>query len=110
MNAHTSEWYYKNRERAAETVRKRRLMRDFGMTVEDYDKLLAKQGGGCAICKVQINVAGKRLAVDHDHQTGVVRGILCDLCNTALGKFRDDPGLLVKAIAYLERYRSGTVD
>lgn len=64
-----------------------------------YDQLLAKQGGKCAICGEEAN--GNRLAVDHNHETGEIRGLLCHQCNTGLGSFRDNPQLLKQAIAYL---------
>ena len=65
--------------------RKSHLKRKYGLTLEAFDELLAAQGGGCAIC-------GKPDAdnVDHDHETGRVRGILCFNCNIAIGQFDDD--------------------
>lgn len=84
------------------------LKRFYGMSVEDYDALLASQGGGCAICH-GVNKSGQRLAVDHDHACcpgktscgRCVRALLCANCNLGLGKFRDDPLLLAAAIEYL---------
>lgn len=69
--------------------------------------MLVSQNGGCAICgspETRI-VKGtlNSLVVDHNHETGVIRGLLCALCNTALGKFHDDPDLLRRAAEYLER-------
>jgi hypothetical protein len=61
--------------------------------------MLYKQGGKCGICGSVSN--GKRLAIDHDHETGRVRGLLCQQCNTALGLFKDQVELLKKAIDYL---------
>jgi hypothetical protein len=79
----------------------------YGLTVEDYDRLLAEQGGVCAICR-QPETRRKRrsstevvpLAVDHDHDTGVVRGLLCHTCNVRLGHV-DDRAWLDRALAYL---------
>lgn len=62
----------------------------------------AEQGGVCAICG-GTNPSGHRLAVDHDHETRRVRGLLCHACNAGIGKLRDSPDLLRKAIDYLER-------
>jgi len=81
------------------------LRKLYGMTVEEYDERLASQGGGCAICGAK---PGRRsLPVDHDHETGLVRGILCTDCNTALGSFDDDPALLLRAIEYLMEGNDG---
>lgn len=77
------------------------LRRTFGITQADYDDLLVRQGGGCAICS---KPPGKiSLHVDHDHETGEIRGLLCVGCNNALGHLHDDPGLLVRAISYVGR-------
>ena len=83
--------------------RKRRLMQEFGITPKEYDGLLKDQGGKCAICgAIDSDSTGRRLAVDHDHVTGKVRGLLCHNCNVGIGNFKDDPNLLRKAIKYLE--------
>lgn len=60
------------------------------------------QAGGCEVCGGRDE--GKRLALDHCHETGVVRGMLCQRCNTAIGQMRDDPSLLRRAAAYLEQF------
>ncbi len=73
--------------------------------MEDYDALLAKQGGGCAICGARPfskRAGGKRLSVDHDHNTGKVRGILCASCNFALGKMWDEAVLVQKMLDYIK--------
>ena len=74
------------------------LLKKYGLTEEDYSEILLKQNGLCAICKKKPEY---NLYVDHDHATGDVRGLLCLQCNTALGNFYDDIGLLNKAIDYL---------
>lgn len=71
------------------------------MTVTQYDVLFEKQKGRCAIC--HRSQEGLRLAVDHNHQTGVRRGLLCRMCNLGLGNFLDDPSALRSAIRYLSR-------
>ncbi len=82
--------------------RRYNLKRLFGLTVEEYDLLFALQGGMCAICSEKS--VKKRLAVDHDHMTGRVRGLLCEACNQTLGKMRENPYFLRQAALYLENY------
>lgn len=88
--------------------RDQRLHTSFGITLVDYHRMLDAQSGVCATCgEPERRVrAGKvtRLAVDHCHSTGVIRGLLCSPCNQAMGLFRDDPDLLRKAADYLERH------
>lgn len=86
-----------------EVQRERNLKKSFGIGVKEYDELLTLQDGCCAICGTTSCSSGKNFAVDHDHQTGKVRGLLCKFCNTALGQFKDDTDVLRKAIEYLER-------
>jgi len=76
--------------------RKYALGRDYNLTPEGYDALVAAQGGRCAIC-----LDRAELVVDHDHDTGLVRGLLCPHCNTGLGRFRDCLDSLRRAIDYL---------
>lgn len=83
--------------------RKRRLMKAYGMTEQQYFAIVAAQGGGCAICGRR---AGKKhLVVDHDHKTGKVRGILCSPCNVGLGNFQEMESRLDSAINYLRSWR-----
>ncbi len=73
----------------------------YGMTATEYHELLEYQGGRCYICHRR--PASKRLAVDHDHTTGAVRGLLCKACNRdVLGHLRDDTTALARAIEYLQ--------
>jgi hypothetical protein len=75
----------------------------YGLTVEAYDALWRDQYGLCAICEMEPAVG--RLRVDHDHKTNLVRGLLCDSCNTGLGLFADNPDFLRIAADYLEGKR-----
>lgn len=83
------------------------LKKQYGISVDRYEAMLASQNGKCAICgngeKMRIRGVGTALAVDHCHSTGKIRGLLCVSCNRALGLFKDDPAILRKAIAYLRR-------
>lgn len=88
------------------------LRKAYRAGVDWYEAKLAEQGGVCAICRQpEVGVAQRsqrprRLAVDHDHTTGALRGLLCHHCNTALGSFKDSIDLLLAAGEYLERYSS----
>lgn len=89
------------------TKRNGRLKATFGITLEDYDRMLASQSGCCAICGITENHVnhprGRRnFYVDHDHKTGRVRGLLCQNCNFGIGHFRDSTELLRKAANYLD--------
>ena len=84
----------------------------FGITLAQYNQMLSDQRGVCAICGEEETVHSnarqgrkKSLAVDHDHQTGRVRGLLCSRCNTGIGWFRETPELLTRAAAYLSATR-----
>lgn len=90
-------------EGIAKFKKKRRsnyLQRKYGISMEDFDRLLSDQDGACAICG-KTNV--RALHVDHDHDTNRIRGILCSPCNRALGAFGDSIGLLTSAVDYLTR-------
>lgn len=96
------------REANPDRVREHALKSHYGLTVAEFDAMLATQDGGCAICGAisgRGNGSGLVLHVDHDHTTGAVRGLLCANCNKALGCFRDDPKLMIKAADYLNRTR-----
>lgn len=78
----------------------RHVLRTYGITNEEYGMILNSQAGKCGVCGNRPRSV--RLAVDHDHKTGMVRGLLCSFCNRALGTFRDSAELLRKAVEYLE--------
>jgi hypothetical protein len=81
------------------------LKRDFGIGLNDYHQLLEDQGGGCAICGTkEIKGKGSYHHIDHCHETGVIRGVLCHHCNTGLGAFSDNVHLFSKAIDYLIKH------
>lgn len=84
----------------ATTGRDLRLKRAYGISLATYDKILASQNNTCAICGATPN--GRRLAVDHDHRTGKIRGLLCVGCNRGIGYFKDSPKLLLLASRYLQ--------
>lgn len=76
------------------------VLNTYGLALGQYDQLKAAQDGSCAICR-RATGATKKLAVDHDHKTGFVRGLLCGPCNGMLGKARDDVEFFLRAAEYL---------
>ena len=84
-----------------EKLRRRGEMKKYGITSERYDKLLASQKGCCAICGTMDTGAFKYFSVDHNHDTGKVRGLLCSRCNLVIGQARDSIQVLGHAIVYL---------
>jgi hypothetical protein len=111
--AYNLDWNRKNRVRLRETnrnyikqerVKQRRkknyLLREYNLTVEQYNQMFVDQGGLCAICDKNL-----RLVVDHCHLTGKIRGLLCDRCNRGLGYFKDNPKALLNASKYILRIR-----
>jgi hypothetical protein len=79
------------------TQRKSHLMKRYGMTIEEFDQMREDQNGLCAVCKFP----HAELHIDHDHETGRIRGLLCNKCNLGIGFMRDDPEVLQAAINYL---------
>ncbi len=100
-------WRAKNPEKTKEINRRakwRRLLRRFGITEEAYADILASQDGVCAVCH-GVPLGKKRyLCIDHDHETGAMRGLLCDNCNRGLGLLKDDRETLGRALAYLDHH------
>lgn len=80
--------------------RRKELKRLYNITLEEYAEIFKNQGEVCAICKNTCSTK-KSLSVDHDHETGRVRGLLCNKCNVGLGSFRDSKILLLRASEYL---------
>jgi hypothetical protein len=86
-----------------------KLKRLYGITVEDYYRMLDEQGGGCAVCGAKTpgmrhyskNGRIEKFRVDHCHATGRVRGLLCNSCNRAIGLIRDDPEIASRIADYL---------
>lgn len=86
------------RERTREYMRDYLLRTRYGLTRTEFDRMVEDQGGLCVICATRVAIA-----VDHDHETGVVRGILCKGCNVAIGVIGDDKATMARAMAYLTR-------
>lgn len=91
-------WRLKNPE-----AHRRWAYKNFGISLERYNQMLLEQGSVCAICN-QPCESGRNLAIDHDHETGEIRGLLCTRCNVSLGGFLDRADLTTKATGYLLRF------
>lgn len=98
------------RYKATGFAREQDLRAKFGISLAEYDDMFAAQKGRCAICgkpeTAKRNGVVKRLAVDHDHNTGQIRGLLCGRCNPMIGYAQDDPEVLTLGAMYLRRQRS----
>lgn len=99
-------WNAANRDKQKAANERMHLKRAYGMTPEEYRRMSDEQGGRCAACGDVPSGAGHcgRLHVDHDHETGAIRGLLCVTCNQGLGQFKDSVVRLRRAAMYLERY------
>lgn len=107
-NAERLNAYRRTRNKLPEVQRRQRdayYRRTYGLSADEADEILAAQNGRCAIC---CRPAPDRLGsmhLDHDHRTGAIRGFLCVDCNHGLGKLRDSPDLLLRALVYLRQRR-----
>lgn len=101
-------------KRTSEQYRKDDLKRKFGITPEQYKQILDSQNGVCSICGCEESVKHRykegtqNLSIDHCHKTGNIRGLLCSNCNNGIGRFKDNPELLIKAAEYLNKKRIDT--
>ena len=96
------------RERNREILRDKERERTFGITRHEYAEMFHWQNGGCAICSkpetATRNGKIKALSVDHDHESGKIRGLLCSDCNTGIGKLKEDRSIFISAIRYLDKH------
>lgn len=100
---HKPDGFTRNKNRP-EVQREWNLRKNYGIGLAEYEALLVFQGGRCAVCPATVADSSTRsLHVDHDHQTGQIRGLLCSHCNRALGNVKDDPDRLLRLAAYLVR-------
>lgn len=107
MREANARWKKRHPEKAKRKERESNLKKNYGITIEQYEELLANQGGQCLICKTE--PGDLELAVDHCHQTNEIRGLLCRGCNHGIGNFNDDPELLRSALRYLRRKGTGII-
>lgn len=86
--------YFKNKD----------LLRKYGISLDAYNTMLKKQGHKCKICGIHEKHCTKALAVDHNHETGSVRALLCHHCNAGLGYYKENQEFLLNAVDYLNEY------
>lgn len=107
--AYARSYAREDRKRNPKKYKNQSLLKRYGITLDQYEQMQAAQDNKCAICESEetgLNPRTKKpreLAVDHCHDSGEVRGLLCSACNKALGGFKDDVALLERAISYIER-------
>lgn len=95
---------YSESERGKEKSRIKTL-RKYNVTLAGYNKMFSDQSGKCAICGIHQTELERSLCVDHCHKTNKVRGLLCNNCNSGIGKLKDSTELLEIAIAYINKYK-----
>mgnify|MGYP001496370973 CR=1 FL=1 len=93
---------YKNNDEWRNRKKNTQLIKEYGITLDDYNNLLEKQNYKCAICGRNFKDAIKGLYIDHNHETGKIRGLLCLQCNSAIGMLNENINTLTKAISYLK--------
>jgi len=91
-----------NRYKNPNYIKNHHLKDRYGITLEQKNDILTRQNYKCAICKIDIS---SRACVNHDHTTGVIRELLCDQCNTAIGAFKEKVDNLANAIKYLDKWK-----
>lgn len=108
--AYARDWHHNNPEKSKLSGRATKLKSKYGLTVSQYDSMLTRQKGVCAICtKPEITLDPRtgevrKLSVDHKHKTGKIRALLCANCNHLIGKAKDSPEICEKAANYLRHY------
>lgn len=95
------DYWAKNKHIKKEKGRQYWLKSKYNITPKDYDEMLEKQNHRCALCNKHVSELERRLAVDHCHDTGIIRGLLCMPCNTSLGQLGDTPKAISKILSYL---------
>lgn len=101
-------YYYANKNCPEQKLkwRENQLKQKYGITLKIYDDMLNNQNAKCAICNIQPDYGRGLLHVDHCHDTGKIRQLLCHHCNCALGGFRDNVEILKNAINYLKKHKN----
>jgi len=95
------------RKNNSESIAGQKLQWSYGISILEYNHFLSLQNHCCCICNMHQSTLSQRLAVDHDHKTGKIRGLLCGKCNKGIGLFKDSIELMRKAINYLDKKQEG---
>lgn len=101
---HKDKWKSLTAEERSLIGTKNRLKHQYGLSIEEYQQMAKEQKEKCYICGNEANYNGKPLYVDHCHNSGKVRKLLCQHCNSGLGMFKDNPELLIKAADYVKEH------
>lgn len=99
-NIDHQKWVNNNRDKTRRTMRNTNYKREHGITYDEYVKMFNEVGGLCQICGRSF----EKLCIDHCHESGVTRGLLCNSCNIGIGHFEDNPNSIRSAIDYLKQY------
>lgn len=100
---HYDRWKSNGGRRCPKKLREYQLQHNYGLSLDDFNRLLESQNNRCAIC-LKDSPGGKNWHVDHCHQTGEVRGVLCQKCNQAIGMFYEDLEILDRAKEYIKKH------
>lgn len=109
VNLTNSEWKKRNPEKRKRDNRKWRLENYYGLTEDQYKKMCDDQDNRCAICKRHQSELKVALAVDHNHDTGVVRQLLCRRCNSALGYIKEDINIALNLVEYIRKHDANLI-
>ena len=101
LNSRARQWYLDHKELVQQRSRDSELLRNFGLTRQEYNRIFQVQGGMCKICGIHQEEINKSLRVDHCHKTNKVRGLLCHNCNVTLGLIKENIETLKKMIEYI---------
>jgi hypothetical protein len=96
-----TQWQREYHKKFPELTHRQRLRRQYGISLETYNMMIKAQCAACAICKSTDPGGRGYWHVDHDHQTGLIRGLLCHFCNTGIGLLGEDPVRMARAIDYV---------
>ena len=98
-----STYYQRNKKKILDRMRDQTMQKMYGINVQEFERMKEEQNHKCAICEVDFKSLARQPDIDHCHEHGHVRGLLCWTCNGGLGQYNDDPELMRKAADYLEK-------